>query len=272
MWKIAAFSNSTMILSGLIFLVGLPSLLVHSAPPNGTNVPPPPNGLDSNSNYIFIDQDVGNLLNVSAKITFNADFDVSFTGVSFQLNCWTPPPKTPSDLALQQFAITLDIRAFDGVINTWTLTDPQNALSDPEVASLQRQGITNGTTSDVIPAGSSLTITLENDDDGIITAAGFSANIGGRNTSTSIPVQNGTAPVVGFTFIIAGEDDGSQGVFSGGNGTLTYFASNAIGPVNTLPDGFLSFFSLETGNTVYGELPSSRGTLLKQSWGVSSSS
>jgi hypothetical protein len=76
-----------MIASTVIFLVGGLGLLVHSAPAKGTDVPPPKNGLGSNSNYIFIDKDADNLLNVSTQITFNSDFHVSFTGVSFQLNC-----------------------------------------------------------------------------------------------------------------------------------------------------------------------------------------
>jgi hypothetical protein len=259
-----------MILSNLFTAAGLFSVLVHSAPANKTDVSPPKTGLDSNSNYIFVDKDGSNLLNLVAEISFNTDFHVSSTGASFQLNCWAPTPKKSSDLAMQQFVVGFHDGEFDGVINTWTLPDPNDPESEPQIDFITGVKLTSTKNGNVIPAGSTLTITVQNDHDGTATAAGFSATIGHLNSSGSIPIQDGTASVVGFTFAIVGDGDGSEGDFSGGNGTLTYSASNAFGPVNALPKGFLPIFTVETGNSVYGELPSSTGTTLTQSFSVSS--
>jgi hypothetical protein len=260
-----------MILSKLITVSGLFSVLVHSAPAhNKTGVSPPKTGLDSNSNYIFVDKDGSNILNLVAQVFFNTDFHVSSTGASFQLNCWSPTPQKSSDLALQQFVIGFHDREFDGVINTWTVPDPSDPRSEPQPDFITGAKLTSAKNNNVIPAGTTLTITLDNDHDGTVTAAGFSVTIGGTKSSGSIAIQEGTASIDGFTFAIVGDGDGSQGQFSGGNGTLTYSATNAFGPVNALPDGFLSLFTVETGNSLYGELPSSPGTTLKQSFSVSS--
>jgi hypothetical protein len=172
-------------------------------------------------------------------------------------------------LVFQQFVIGFHNREFDGIINTWTLPDETNPQAEPQLDFITGAKLASVQNNKVIPAGSTLTISLQNDHDGKVTAAGFSATIGGKNSSGSIPVKDGTASVVGFTFDIVGDGNGSQGDFSGGNGTLTYSATNAFGPVNAPPDGFLPLFTVETGNSVYGELPSSPGPTLSQSFSVS---
>lgn len=208
-----------MILSNLITAAGLFTVLVHSAPAHSkADVSPPPAGLGSNSNYIFVDKSGSNLLNLVAQVSFNTDFHVSATGASFQLNCWAPKPKKSSDLVIQQFVIGFHDRKFDGVINTWTVPNPNDLQSQPQINFINGGKLTSTKNNEVIPAGSTLTITVENDPDGTVKAAGFSATIGRTNSSGSIPIQDGTASVVGFTFAIVGDGDGSEGIFSGGAG------------------------------------------------------
>ena len=93
----------------------------------------------------------------------------------------------------------------------------------------------------------------------------------GLDVAEGLRVTGATAPNVGFTFIVVGIGDSLEGVFSGGKGTVEYFATTSFSPLNSAPDVFfLAAQTPETGNTAYGGLASSELTDFVQTWQVSS--
>jgi hypothetical protein len=246
----------------------------HTAPVTATDVPPPKGGLESNSNYIFVNQNTENIQDLKATISVTEDLIVSSTGVAFQLDCWAPSPKSSSDLAFQEFGIFFDGSDIGGFIVTSTLSDFKKSTSK-----LNRRFVLENTTlssddtnKDIIPAGTTFTITLINDENGKITDAQFGLTKGetGDDINRGITIPGVTASVVGFTLVITGLGHGVKGQFTGGNGTVEYTASTSFSPLNALPNGFLVEQTASTGNSVYGELSGSQITDLRQTWGVSS--
>jgi len=246
----------------------------HAAPATATEVPPPKGGLESNSNYIFVNQNTENILDLRATISVTEDLQVSPPGVAFQLDCWTPSPKSSSDLAFQEFGIFFDGTDIGGFIVTSTLSDFKNPTSK-----LKRRFLLENTTlssddtnKNIIPAGTTFTIALINDENGKITDAQFGHTQGraGDDINRGITIMAATAPVVAFTFVITGLGHGVQGRFTGGNGTVEYTASTSFGAVNDLPNGVLMVQTASTGNSVYGGLTSAQVTDLTQTWGISS--
>jgi hypothetical protein len=246
---------------------------MHAVSATSTDVPPPNGGLESNINYIFVNQNTENIQDLTATIFVTEDLQVSSTGVAFQLDCWAPSPKSSSDLALQEFGIFFDGTDIGGFIVTSTLSDFKKSTS-----MLNRRFVLENTTlssddtnKNIIPAGTTFTITLINDENGKITDAQFGHTQGdtGDDINRGITITDAIAAVVGFTFVITGLGHGVEGQFTGGNGTVEYTASTSFGAVNALPKGFLGQ-TASTGNSVYGELSGSQVTDLTQSWGVSS--
>jgi len=250
----------------------------YAAPTKAANVPPPKDGLESNSNYIFLNKDTESLLSLSAAITLTEDLQVSSTGLAFQLNCWAPSPKSSSDLAEQQFGMSFDGTNFGAFIQTSTSTDSKSASTLKALFSDSRTLAADNAATGVIPAGTTFTIDLLNNGKGdVVTDATFGITQGATNTkignidvAETITITGTTAPVVGFTFVIVGLGKGSKGAFTGGKGTVAYSASTSFAPVNTLPEGFLVEEVAETGNAVYGQLSGSEVTALTQTWNVSS--
>jgi hypothetical protein len=262
-------------LSSISILTILSSLLAFAgaAPTKSdADVSPPQGGLASNSNYIFVNKDTKNILDLFVAITVPEDLKVSSTGISFQLNCWSPSSNSTSDLVEQQFGITFDGTNFGAFVQTST---------SPDSSTIQTLFADNSTLSPddaatgVIPAGTTFTITINNDDKGIVADGTFGITQGATSTGNidvaeSIPITGTTAPIVGFTFVIVGLGNGAKGQFTGGNGTVEYSASTSFSPVNALPNGFILEQATETGNTVYGPLSGSEVTDLTQTWNISS--
>jgi hypothetical protein len=246
--------------------------LAYAAPTKEADVSPPQGGLESNSNYIFVNNDTNNIVNLLATIAVTEDLHVSSTGLSFQLNCWTPSPKSSSDLAEQQFGITFDGTNFGAFVNT--ATSDSNSKLTALFADNTTLATDNAATG-VIPAGTTFTITIINDDNGTVTDATFGITQGATSTGNidvaeSIVITDATASIVGFTFVIVGLGNGAKGQFTGGNGSVEYSASTSFSPVNALPQGFILEQAAETGNSVYGQLSGSEVTDLTQTWNVSS--
>ena len=246
----------------------------HAAPATATDVPPPKGGLGSNSNYIFINQNAENIQDLRATISVTEDMQVSPPGVAFQLDCWTRSPKSSSDLALQEFGIFFDGTDLGGFIVTATLSDFKSPTSR-----LKRRFLLENTTlssddtnKNIIPAGTTFTIALVNDENGKITDAQFGHTQGdaGDDINRGITITDATASVVAFTFVITGLGHGVQGQFTGGKGTVEYTASTSFGAVNALPNGVLMVQTASTGNSVYGGLSGAQGTDSIQTWGISS--
>jgi hypothetical protein len=75
------------------------------------------------------------------------------------------------------------------------------------------------------------------------------------------------SPIVGFELDIVGFDNGQSTTLSSASGTITYASANAMTVVNSEPsccefDGG----TLETANTVYGELPTGSSTIFVQTF------
>ena len=246
----------------------------YAAPETPTDVPPPKGGLQSNSNYIFVNQNTENIRDLRATISVTEDLQVAPPGIAFQLDCWTPSPKSPSDIATQAFGIFFNGTDLGGFVSISTLSDFQNSTSKLKRRFLleNTKPISDDANKNIIPAGTTFTIALINDENGKIIHAQFGHTQGGgaNDLKGGITITNGNAPVVGFTFVITGFGHGVNGQFTGGNGTVEYTASTSFGAVNALPDGFLMAQTASTGNSVYGELLGTQATDLTQTWGISS--
>ena len=252
---------------------GILSALFFSTWTKADNIPAPQAGLQSNSNYIFFNNNTDNILNLAATITIADDLYVSSTGVSFQLIGLPPVSNSSSAPASQHFAITYNGTTFGGFIHTFNSDpNPNNRVIIFENTTL----LTDQPNDSLIPAGTVFTITLNNDENGAVTHATFDIFHGetsllcGFNIAEGLEITGTTAPIVGFTFIMVGVGNSLQGVFTGGNGTVEYSATTSFSPVNSVPNGFLtSAATPETGNSVYGELEGSEVTDLVQTWQVS---
>ena len=245
----------------------------NAAPATSSNVPPPKDGLESNSNYIFVSKNASPILDLSVEINVNEDLHVSSSGVSFQVSCLTPNPKSATDLAEQQFTFSFDGTEFIGSVDTLTASNLNTSTA--QLQSSFHQNLTLATDpahQGFIPSGTTFTIVILNDEHGSVTAASFEISQGetGIDVGRTISLTGATAPINGFTFAIVGSGSGSKGEFTGGKGTVVYSGATAFGPVNVLPAGAIFEQTAETGNSVYGELSGTPNTALTQTWSVSS--
>jgi hypothetical protein len=184
----SSISNASTMIHSIATLGVLSALFhfspMHAVPATSTDVPPPNGGLESNINYIFVNQNTENIQDLTATIFVTEDLQVSSTGVAFQLDCWAPSPKSSSDLALQEFGIFFDGTDIGGFIVTSTLSDFKKSTS-----MLNRRFVLENTTlssddtnKNIIPAGTTFTITLINDENGKITDAQFGLTKGKPET------------------------------------------------------------------------------------------
>jgi hypothetical protein len=261
----------TMILSISAFYI-LSTLLLsaHAVTAQNGDVPPPPGGLESNSNYIFINKNTSNILDLITTIRITEALHVSSTGVSFQLLGLS---NTSSELVPQEFGISFDGTNFRGFINTFNLALPRKLKTRNEVFSDNTTLATDDTHQGFIPAGTIFTITLINDGDGAVTNAQFGISQGetGIDVAEGIEITGSTAPIVSFMFVIVGVGNGLRGQFTSGNGTVEYSATTSFRPVNRATNAIGFPFSAnppETGNSVYGGLSGSEVTDLTQTWQV----
>jgi hypothetical protein len=226
--------------------------------------PAPPTGLQGFSNYIFY-SDCNNLRDVSVAVTVTDDIMPSnASGLSIQLNCYSP---NGSRLGAQQYALVLMANATELVYII------QNEFQGPPWGNVPPSPIQNnvaGIGSTVLAAGTTLTIALENDPDGVITGARFSVMYPAAPGVIEFPnstfasltglgiAAEDQAPIVAFQLDICGPDNRAFTDFTSGAGTITYSASDQtpLTVLNSIPD-CTGYWSTEENSTMaYGLLPS----------------
>ena len=246
-------------------------------------VPPPPDGLKSDSNYLIYNG-CDQLQNVSVTIDVTQDIvwessaggttHGSVQGFSFQLNCYSPVvTPVPAVYAVwQQFVVELGGTELIGGVNAYELNpspppgpkfipvylSPTNLLSLPSVK---------------IPAGYKIKLTLANDASNNITGVTFLVidNLGNTLANQWLPVPADPAPIIALEMNLIGPISGESSVLSSGAGTFTYAASSTLTALSKEPAcaAGQGVYSGETANTIYGVLPSSWGNPLTQSFGLS---
>ena len=124
------------------------------------NVPPPSNGLGSNSNY-FLNNNCNNLNGVATTIGVSTGI-VASAGFGFQLNAYSPQNET---CAVQQYVIVVDTSGqMTCIVNNWQ--NASSALINNWVALYKLPSAT-------LPAGYQCSIALQNDSNGNVTAATY---------------------------------------------------------------------------------------------------
>src|SRR5271165_3708483 len=248
-----------------------------SGSPGSVNpsVPAPAGGLGSNSNYILY-SNCNPLINLSVTIDVTEDIVCESAsgpviGFGFQLNAYSPPSETS---AFQQYLIALWSTPSGGGelmggVDNWPISGP-NIINDFfDLAPLP---------STTLPAGYQLTISLENDQNGNVTGATYvvidnSGNTLANVTQNLLSIAGVTsdflAPIVAFELNFVGPINGESAVLSSGAGTITYTASSVLTVLNQDPVCTESgYFTAETANSVYSELPSTSSNTFTQSFNV----
>jgi len=250
------------------------------------NVPPPPQGLGSNFNYIF-DSNGGSLLNPTVVINLTQQI-VSNIGFSFQMNCYSP---SGANSAWQQYFFTFQTAnglpggsagTLYGQVEPW----PKSTVgtgTDTTTGDLINREFEVITISDsIMLAGYTLTIALGNDPAGNIRYVTFTVvdNLGNQTAiptidiltlpldgSSTLATTADIAPIIAFQLNFVGPIAALQTDLLSGAGTITYSASNALTPLSQLPAGTDSTdITAETANSVYGELLNVASNSITQSF------
>jgi hypothetical protein len=239
----------------------------------------PATGLGSNSNYILY-SNCNAIINLSVTIDVTQDIASDEGEFSFQLNCYSPKNKVS---AWQQYVIGFNVQGeangtfysvLQGAINNWPVTGNYLFL---EWFDLTPDGPLE-VVGQVLPAGTQLTITLENDASGNVIGTAFTVNFAGERwtvTQSLLSISGATeadlAPITAFELDLVGHDSGQSITLSSGAGTITYSASNQMTVLNQEPSCTESaYITAEMANSFYGTLllgPSQRFT---QSFSTSS--
>jgi hypothetical protein len=264
----------------------------------------PSQGLGSLTNYVLThDNDCKALRDVKVTIDVHEALVAASTkspppppggssrplGFAFQLNVNspTPGPKTnPNQFVVWQQYIIGNESTIGTGINNWTAPglNPPKGVSpwffNGPGKTLQPLPVEGS-----VPAGSKLTITLENDpSNSNVTDVIFTAEIPGQPLQTQkynlvtelvrtdnkqqITAEN-LAPVAAFQLNLVGPGDLEITQFSSGSGTITYEASIPLTAVSAIPSCAVSIGTGEKSNSVYGILPANPSTRLVQTFGIS---
>jgi hypothetical protein len=242
----------------------------------GPLVPPPPGtGLISNFNY-FLGDGGKALTGVSATLNVDVDLISIANGWSFQLNGYsTEGPSITTEW--QQFVIYLEPNSTQlwARIDTWSGTANADELNRIDVALANLPGST-------VKAGYQFTFTVNNDTSGNVTGATYAVNdntgkllgnvtiniLGQTLRTTGKPATSANlAPLAAFQFNIGGDAGSTTAKFTGGAGTITYSASNALTATSTEPS-YTDFNdgTAENGNLVFGPLPQTANQVITQSF------
>jgi hypothetical protein len=253
--------------------------------------PIPTSGLGGASNYFFADISNKNIIGLTITIVITEDLATAAptgsnqnteAGFSFQLNCQSPVfsanPNNPNWIVWQQYTVMIRNEA-DGWVNNWTAASLPNGPitiepSTTTFAPLARPG--------VLPAGSTLTIELENDGAGNVAAVYFNLQPGGTRTPITLTGQplagGGTvtsynlAPIVTFTLNLVGPEDSVHAHFISGAGSIFYGVNdneNALMPLPQLPTSVADGQSTaETANSFYSPLTLGPSVIFQQDFRV----
>lgn len=236
-------------------------------------VPTPPAGLLGSSNYIFY-SDCNNLQDVSVTVTVTEDIvPENANGWTIQLN-----GHSPSRLCTQQYVLALPPNSTElqYTIDNWYQVSPWGQVPP---CPIWRKLVDIGSTT--LAAGTTLFITLANNQNGIITGARFSIMHPVLPGSIEIPVVGSAtltelgiavedqAPITAFQLDICGPAGGGSTNFTSGAGMITYSASDQtpLTVLNSYPDCACSQDLGENSTMVYGTLPSGwASTVFNQSF------
>ncbi len=251
------------------------------------NVPPPPGGLGSNSNYI-ISGNGDSLLDLKVTMDLTQDI-ISNIGFSFQLNAYSP---AGANSAWQQYFFSFQTSnglpgGSPGTLYGWVEPWPKSTSglgTDTTTHDLINRSYPLLTLQNSkILAGYKLTISLGNDSSGNVRYVTFIVvDNQGKQTATpqidllTLPVDYGSntlatvadlAPIVAFQLDFVGPINALQTDLWSGAGTITYSASNALSALSQLPSGVDSdWITLEDANSAYGELAEGSSTSITQSF------
>jgi Hemopexin len=241
----------------------------------GPLLAPPSGGLISNSNY-FLDDGGAALTDVSVTVNFDVDFVSSANAYSFQLNCYSTEGQHITT-EWQQFVVYASPNSSElwARIDTWSGTQLTDELNRIDVALANMPSTT-------IKAGYAFNISLNADTSGNVTGATYTVwdNTGKSLGSTTIGIvgqklrttgQPATAanlaPIAALTFNVGGDYGGSTATLTGGAGTITYAASNALTAANAEPS-YTDFDdnTAENANLIFGPLPETANQVITQSF------
>lgn len=233
--------------------------------------PRPGAGLGSNSNYFLYN--CGNILNLSVTINVTEDI-VGSDGFGFQVNAYS----AASDYdGAQQYVMTVrpDGTLYAAVDN-WQNGSTQLINDFVSIATLPGAKL---------PAGYSLTIGLQNDPNGIVTGATYTAtdNNGNAVGNTSIELLSlnlvgggpvtaaDLAPIVAFQMNFVDWANGGSTTLSSGAGEVTYTSTSPLTVGNTEPGCVdWNYGTVETANSIYGPMPVGPSDTFTQSFATGS--
>jgi hypothetical protein len=233
----------------------------------------PKSGLASNSNYFLCN--CSNILDLTVTIDVTEDIKGS-DGFSFQVNCYSPSGVD----GIQQYVITMDPQGnLYAAVDNWTYSAGhvhQLINYFPSIGSLS-----NAT----LPAGYTLTISLQNDEHGNITEAVYNVNddnghsVAGKTIKlpqldlfqSSNPVTStDLSPIVAVTMDFVDWANGNATTLSSGAGVFVFDSSTPMTVSNAEPSCVeLDGGTLETSNSIYGQMPAGPSQSMTQSFASS---
>jgi hypothetical protein len=243
------------------------------------NATPPSAGLGSNSNY-FLYSPAGSGQGISGcnpliglTVTINVAVDIAGSdGFGFQINAYSGSGDFDG---AQQYVIIMNPQGqvFAGMDN-WQNGSTQIINNFPSLMNLSGAKL---------PAGYTLTIALQNDDNGNITGATYTVvdnhgdTAGNVNISLLSLSQVGggpvtaadLAPIVAFQLNFVDWANGGTTKLSSGAGSITYTASTPMTITDTEPACVdWNYATVEAANSIYGPMPEGSNTTFTQSFAV----
>lgn len=240
--------------------------------PGETPVADPSAGLGSNSNYFLCN--CGTIRDLSVTINVTQDI-VGSDGFGFQVNAYSAAADYDG---AQQYVITMDPQGqLYAAVDNWQNGSTQLINDFDPVKTFPGARL---------PAGYSLTIALQNDASGNITAATYTVvdNHGTTVLDTTIdlltlnlhdgggPVTTADlAPIVAFQLNFVDWANGHNTTLSSGAGEITYTASSPLTVENSEPSCVdWDYVTLETANSIYSTMPAGPSQTLTQSFATGS--
>jgi hypothetical protein len=243
---------------------------------DGFLAPAPTQGLGSNFNYI-IDCNCNVIRSLMVVINVTEEIVAEFGGWGFQLNCYSPVNETS---AWQQYAIYMppwgppQPAFLTAAVNNWPAnpTGPTDSL----IATGATLKIMKNT---VLPAGYSLVIALNFDQNQNVIGANYAVNDNNGNAIGTAVINllelgvssQDVSPIIAFELDLVGAFNKLEAILSSGAGTISYFVQPDMIVRNELPPCIETRAeTLETSNCFYGPLPANGGWELVQSFNSSS--
>ena len=237
-------------------------------------------GLRSNYNYIMYspNQDTygtcQTLYNVSVTIDVTEDI-VGSDGFGFQLNAYSPGPARAADGGTGSYSV---VQQYCMIVNPnsstiFSMVDNCGTDGNQIVKTATTlTSIPNAT----IPKGYKLTIQLATDGEGNVNGSTYtvqdaSGNVVGSHTDVFLNLpgvtQNDLAPIVAFQLNLVDFINGQNTQLTSGSGYFTYHSDIQLQASGTYPSCVASdYITLETANSVYGEVPSVGSHTISQSF------